>query len=187
MILALHTYYAMLSDTQFCDEQMTARCESSIFPLFFWDPWTNFHVWTVKFLSVCMYMYSKNNSIENIWNGNIRKNNKRSPTFIPLKKKKENPKTLIIILHTCDTLLLSSCQAETDNIYQNTDHLQLWKRSPWKEEKIQLIIWPFPKVMIESFVKTPLVKDGHGHRMCGRIQWLGAICGFPSTSTIFFN
>lgn len=59
---------------------------------FFWDPWTNFHVWTVKFLSVCMYMYSKNNSIENIWNGNIRKNNKRSPTFIALKKKKRKPK-----------------------------------------------------------------------------------------------
>lgn len=151
---------------------------------FFWDPWTNSPVWTVYFLSVCMCMYSKNNSIENIWNGNIRKNKKWSCQFIALKNQKSSYNYLSYIWYR---LPLPFCQAETDTIYQNTDHFQLWERSPWKEEKIQLIIWPSPRLMIESFIKTPVVKDSQGHRMCGRIQWLAAICWLSKYIHNFFQ
>lgn len=81
----------------------------------------------------------------------------------------------------------SFLQAETDNVYQNTDHFQLWERRPRKEEKIQLIIWPSPEVMIESFINTSVVKDGQGHRICLKIQWLGAACWLSKYIYNFFQ
>lgn len=70
------------------------------FSPFYWGPWTNSHVWTVSFLSVCMCIIFKNCSAENISNGHIRKNIKGKTLFFTLKntlthtKNKQNPPLL---------------------------------------------------------------------------------------------
>lgn len=87
------------------------------------------------------------------------------------------------MIHTPPSFL----PGRTDNVYQNTDHLQLWERSPWKEEKVKLIICPSLKVMMGSFIKTPVVKDDQCHRMCGRIQWHRAICWLSKYIHNFFQ